>query len=599
MRLPAPLVASGCGLDPQAAALALENALGDPFSGGAMTFSRAVELDEREAFPEKECRALDALGLNHHYVPVEFGGRLSRFDELTQLIRQVARRDLTVAIAHGKSFLAAAPVWLAGSEAQKRRLAEALLSGVRGALCLTEAGHGTDLQGVETLAETRAGGYSLSGEKWLINNATRGRALVVLARTAPEPGPRAGSLFLVDKASLEPGSFEPLAKIRTHGIRGADISGIRFLAAALPADALIGAPGHGLEIALKGLLVTRSLISALSLGAADTALRVVVDFARARRVRDRAVAELPHARALLAHAFADLLACEALSFAAARSLHVVPGQVSLFSAAAKYIVPTTVDRILGELSVVLGARHYLRQGHVHGIFQKLVRDAALVSLFDGSTVVNLSALALQIPRLAARRQAGGPVVDLQVAERRRALFGFMEPLPALAPARLSLVSRGRDDVLEALPLAAEELLALGASSAEQEQTHRVLARLVTGLASALRDESRLLHELERGGAGGADSPEMFALAGRHAALFAGATCLHLWLANRDAGDAFLAKGAWLVVALARLLERAGCPEAVPASYRDSLFLRLIELDETNRSFSLFPLALAPRAAPRG
>ncbi|MDH6708279.1 alkylation response protein AidB-like acyl-CoA dehydrogenase [Kitasatospora sp. MAA19] len=47
-----------------------------------------------------------------------------------------------------------------------------------------------DLLAGEVLAEPRGDGYTLSGEKRLINNATRGDLLCVLARTAPEGSAR-------------------------------------------------------------------------------------------------------------------------------------------------------------------------------------------------------------------------------------------------------------------------------------------------------------------------------------------------------------------------------------------------------------------------
>ena len=42
----------------------------------------------------------------------------------------------------------------------------------------------------------------------------------------------------------------------------------------------IGGVGKGLELTLKSLQVSRTLIPAYSLGAADTGLRVVLDFAQ-------------------------------------------------------------------------------------------------------------------------------------------------------------------------------------------------------------------------------------------------------------------------------------------------------------------------------
>ena len=57
---------------------------------------------------------------------------------------------------------------------------------------------------------------TVTGEKWLINNATRATAITVLGRTRPAGGPRGFSLLLLDEEI--DGTYELLPKIRTHKI---------------------------------------------------------------------------------------------------------------------------------------------------------------------------------------------------------------------------------------------------------------------------------------------------------------------------------------------------------------------------------------------
>src|SRR5436853_533617 len=79
--------------------------------------------------------------------------------------------------------------------------------------------HGSDLLATETEARREGAGFRLFGRKWLINNGTRARQRVVLARTDARGGPRGFSLFLVDAQELRAGTLVPLPKIRTLGIR--------------------------------------------------------------------------------------------------------------------------------------------------------------------------------------------------------------------------------------------------------------------------------------------------------------------------------------------------------------------------------------------
>ena len=81
--------------------------------------------------------------------------------------------------------------------------------------------------------------------------------------------------------------------------------------------------------------------------------------------------------------------------------------MSVWSAVAKYFVPVRVEALVRELAVVPGARHYLREGHFFGHFQKLMRDNAVAGLFDGSTVINLNAISQQRGQLYESRAGSG------------------------------------------------------------------------------------------------------------------------------------------------------------------------------------------------
>ncbi|MFJ1616885.1 acyl-CoA dehydrogenase family protein [Streptomyces sp. NPDC088249] len=55
----------------------------------------------------------------------------------------------------------------------------------------------------------------------------------------------------------------------------------------------MGEVGDGIETVLKALQLTRTVCVSLSLGAADTALRIAVDYARDRILYSRRLIELP------------------------------------------------------------------------------------------------------------------------------------------------------------------------------------------------------------------------------------------------------------------------------------------------------------------
>ena len=418
----------------------LEKQLGNVLDeNNVFSYQQIVACDEQEDFPEAACQQLNAWGLSHYYVPAAWGGKLTGFDQLILLMKLVARRDLTIAIAHGKTFLGASPIWVAGSDEQKRFVSRVISAHYPVALGLTEKAHGSDLLANDVIARVEAGQYRISGQKWLINNATRGRLMTLLARTDECHGARAHSLLLVDKHQLEQPAYRTLKKIKTHGIRGADISGIEFDDALVDSATLIGKAGQGLEITLKSLQISRTLCCSLSLGALDSALRTTTKFALNRVLYQTPIIEIAHVRETLAEAYAHLLVNEALAIVIARCLQAVPEQMSLYAAVAKYRVPKQTDRVIYELSWILGARHYLREAHDSGVFQKIMRDNLLVGLFDGSTVVNAQWIADQLP--AVFRKLGTQIIDPETCSQ---LFDLTSPLPAFRPEKLSLTCRGQD-----------------------------------------------------------------------------------------------------------------------------------------------------------
>ncbi|MFJ7962409.1 acyl-CoA dehydrogenase family protein [Streptomyces sp. NPDC096324] len=536
-----------------AAALRLDERLGDPGDSGRLfSYARSGALDDAETFPLEICRELDVLGLPRAYVPAAHGGTLEGYDEAIQLMRAVARRDMTVAVAHGKTFLGAVCLWVGGDREQAARLGERIATGAVVSWGLTERDHGSDLLASEVTADRTPGGYRLTGEKWLINNATRGHLVCVLARTSQDGGPRGLSLLLVDKQALPPGTFRPLPAVKLHGIRGADISGIAFTGTEVPHSALIGREGDGVETVVKSLQLTRTLCSSLSLGAADQALGMSLTYAHERTNYGRLLIDLPQTRRLISESYADLLLAEAVSLVAGRGIHTLTGELAVASAAVKFFVPTLVEGLVSKLTRVMGSRSLLvGDAYRHGRFQKVQRDHRIVGIFDGNTVVNLHSLINQFPQLVRGYRRGR--VD---SAGLHAAVALREPLPGFDPGRLQLLTRSGCSPVQALPAACEALSEL----ADRREVPASLG-LLAARTRAVADE---LHErLAEHRPTAIEVPAgAFVLAERYALCFAASAAIHLWLHNRaDIDDPVTARlwesGLWLEACLTNLLRRLG------------------------------------------
>jgi alkylation response protein AidB-like acyl-CoA dehydrogenase len=554
---------------------------GEERAENTLSTAQSLDLDVVSAFPQRACDALERWGVPHYYVPAQFGGRWRGTDELLLLLRLIARRDLSLAIAHAKTFLGCISVWVGGSPAQAMRLGEEVKQGAIVSLGLTERAHGSDISASETIAVRASDGYVLSGEKFLINNATRCRLMSVFARTAYNGNARDFSILLVDKQTLPRQAFSPTAKQQTHGIRGADISGIVFSNARIEQDALVGAEGTGLECVLKGFQVTRTLCAGLSAGGADTALRTALRFAAGRQIGGRALAALPIVRGILNEACADMLILDVMAQVGARAVNIVPEAMSLISAVVKAEVPQRAELMVDALADVLGARAYLERGPGFGGFAKIQRDIRLVSIFDGNTIVNLQAIRFQLKGLARKRRAGqvdcGPAL-------MRSLFELDGPLPAFRRDALSLSGHRGDPVVAGLEEAVEHLLQ-DTRLSDAART-RLQPRLSALMAERDAIETEALDtplDVRR------LAPSDFDLARRYGRLFAAVCCIRIFLHNRNLA-AGLDDGIWLADVLDRL---AGAPLPNETTLLGTLMTQLHE----RQLFGVTPIRLAGATAP--
>ncbi|MBD2070856.1 acyl-CoA dehydrogenase [Leptolyngbya sp. FACHB-671] len=570
----------------------LERDLGDPCNPeSVMSFKQVIELDELEAFPEAELTWLYNWKLHHYYIPTNCGGEFTSFEEFIAFVRVMSRRDLTTSISFTTLFWSFL-TWMAGTDEQKQELAQ-FMKDMSGAMCLSysERAHGSDLLAGDVTATKVPGGYLLNGEKWPINRATISGVTFVLAKTDAEAGSRSLSLFMVKKAELDPATYSNLPKIKTHGIRGSDMSGICFDDCFIPEKMRLGKEGVGLELALKGFQITRALCAAFSQGAADTALRTTLKFTLGRQLYGKTVFDIPHPRRTLVDAFLDILICDCANIGAGRGFHVVPEQFSVWSAVVKYFVTVTLEKMVQDVSVVLGARYYMREEHDFGIFQKVMRDNAIISVFDGSSIVNLHSLILQRRHLAKFRARRDAQSMEAIATRLQTTFTLDQPVPQFAPERLELFSRGADDVLQGLEIALEQLQALEPPDLEPEVleqiealTHAVLAELNA------QDDFLGTAAFEHGHD---QSPESFELAKKYCTLHAAAACVHMWLHNRKTLGEFFANGRWLVLSLRRLLVAVNPALDLPPRLDDEpIAQELLKLYAEDRMFSIVPFQLA-------
>jgi alkylation response protein AidB-like acyl-CoA dehydrogenase len=545
----------------------LDVLLGDPWDAtNPVGYSAVLDADERHEMLAEGERVLDRFGMNAEFVPVAYGGRFTRADRLARIQRTLWRRDPCLGLGYGfSSFIAWANIWTSGDEDQRHWAAGLLLGNGRIAAAFHELDHGDDFANAEFAARRGDKQWLLTGRKEVITNLQRAEAVVLYAKTSGSADNCSHSQFLVSRDGLPTASVRDLPRFGSSGMRGVQLGGIDFNDCPVPSHALLGGEGRGVETVLQALQITRSVVPALAVGPLDTALRATLIFALERRLYGGAVADIPYVRSVIARAYADLLAIDALSAIVLRALHLSPS-ATLYAPAAKYLTSRMTLDAFEELRSVLGARGYLRQGQF-AIFQKMTRDIAAATFRHESRAACLVAILPHLPRLARRSWLQDPP-----AEPR--LFDLEVELPPLNPERLVTGISPGDGVIGALAEIAARRPDGGLAS-------RFAARFLEELR-LLRDSCMVLSPKEITISA---SPGAFALADRYTVLLAAAAVLAVWDQN---GARY--GGAELACILDRLAGRLGgspvLAEAERESIEELLFVRATERYRDRRLFDL-------------
>lgn len=359
----------------QAARLAAARALVDD-----ILIPAEAQMDAEDRMPDAARAALRAHGLFGISIPEAHGGLGLTMEEEAGLMLVLGRAAPAYRAVYALNSGGAAQILLrAGTEAQKARWLPGL---ARGALiacfCLSENEAGSDAAALQTTARRDGACWRLTGRKRWVTNAPEAGILMVMARTGGD-GARGISAFAIDPAT--PGIAVQPAQPKM-GMRGALTADVVFDDVAVPADALVGAEGEGLKLALAGLDKVRLHLAALSAGLMERLIEEGRRHVLARRQFGKPLAEQPVIAALLADCVAEALAarCMALELARARDDGTLrPAD----AAAAKLFATEALGRVADRVLQVHGGEGYM----VGSAVERLYRDVRLLRILDGTSEI--------------------------------------------------------------------------------------------------------------------------------------------------------------------------------------------------------------------
>ncbi len=244
--------------------------------------SGAAARDKSKTIEPEVLAQMGELGFLGMTVPEDLGGVGADYVSYALALIEIAAGDgaiSTVMSVHNAPFNAILQRY--GSDAQKDRVLRPATEGkFIGAFALTEPHAGSDASAIRTRARRDGDDYVINGEKAFITSGKIGEWVVVFARMEGSEGKRGITAFLVrtDNPGYHVASVE-----EKLGQRCSDTCALRFEDMRVPAAMRIGEEGDGYRIALSSLETGRIGIASQSVGMAQAALDMAIEYAKDRQ----------------------------------------------------------------------------------------------------------------------------------------------------------------------------------------------------------------------------------------------------------------------------------------------------------------------------
>lgn len=322
---------------------------------------RSEELEEGSGLLPKALRELAARGLMGITAPKEVGG-LGRGARALALVAQaLSEASASTAFSLVAHHLALSALVVKGVEGAVSGYVRRMTQGELGAFALTEPGAGSDISSLGAVAEPRGDRYLLRGVKTFVTNGLLANVFVVFANV-PGTGLTA---FVIDK---EAEGLRLRRQVSMGCLRGCGMAEIVLEGVEVPSENVVEGVGKGLSVATRALAVARLGVAAVALGLSHLALKGALAFASTRTVLGQRLSESQAVRSALSHAYAKVMAAEALVYDAACLLD--RGEdASAKIAAAKLIAVETATEVTEEALKLMGGYGVLEEGRLWRAFK--------------------------------------------------------------------------------------------------------------------------------------------------------------------------------------------------------------------------------------
>ena len=304
------------------------------------------------------------LGWTGLIVPEAHGGLGLGTLELALVLEELGR-----VVAPGPFLgtqLVTAAIVRAGTAAAKKTWLPRLVAGdALGALAYLEASDRHDPAGIGLAAKKTRDGYQLRGEKLFVAGVPGAQLLLVAVRTKAGAGPKGVSLFLVptDTPGVRVRPIETIDLTRRVGV-------VEIRDAVVERTALVGKEGEGWPLLARLLDLGAIGIAADSLGGAERALEMAVEYSKVRQQFGRPIGSFQALKHMAAEMVAEIEPSRSLVWYAAYVFAATPKESARAASMAKARLGEVYSRTVNRAVQMHGGIGFTWEHDLHLWFKR-------------------------------------------------------------------------------------------------------------------------------------------------------------------------------------------------------------------------------------
>ncbi|MEU6352726.1 acyl-CoA dehydrogenase family protein [Streptomyces sp. NPDC047072] len=327
--------------------------------------------------------SLGKLGIIGTAIPEEYGGGGQDDYRFNVVIQEECARAV-VTLGGLRTHLDVVVPYFTGlaNTEQRARWLPGIASGeLYTAIAMSEPGTGSDLAGITTRAVRDGHHFVLDGAKTFITGGHHADLVIVVARTATDPGNRRAGLSLLVVEKGTPG-FTVGRKLEKIGLATQDTVELSFDGVRVPAANLLGEEGAAFSHLSRNLAQERLAIAVGAVAQTRAAIDLTVAYVRDRELFGKHLSDFQNTKFELAAMSAELEAAQCLLDTAV-SAHVKRDLTPVDAARTKLFCTETQGRVVDRCLQLHGGYGYILESPI----ARLYGDARVTRIYGGTSEV--------------------------------------------------------------------------------------------------------------------------------------------------------------------------------------------------------------------